>query len=43
LPISQIAWLLGYGEVSTFTHALKRLTGMNPRELRDSKSSEHTH
>jgi AraC-like DNA-binding protein len=36
MPISQIAWLLGYGEVSTFTHAIKRLTGMNPRDLRDS-------
>jgi hypothetical protein len=26
LPISQIAWLLGYREVSAFTHAFKRWT-----------------
>ena len=31
LPISQIAWLLGYREVSAFTHAYKRWTGMTPR------------
>ena len=34
LPVSQIAWLLGYREVSAFTHAFKRWTGMNPRQLR---------
>ena len=34
LPISQIAWLLGYREVSAFTHAFKRWTGMTPRQLR---------
>jgi len=34
LPISQIAWLLGYREVSAFTHAFKRWTGMTPRESR---------
>ena len=34
LPISKIAWLLGYGEVSTFTHAHKRWTGKTPREAR---------
>ena len=34
LPISQIAWLLGYQEVSAFTHAFKRWTGKTPRELR---------
>jgi len=34
LSISQIAWLLGYQEVSAFTHAFKRWTGMTPRELR---------
>ena len=34
LPISQIAWLLGYSEVSAFTHAFKRWTGMTPRQSR---------
>jgi AraC-like DNA-binding protein len=34
LSISQIAWLLGYREVSTFTHAFKRWTGKTPREMR---------
>jgi AraC-like DNA-binding protein len=34
LTISQIAWLLGYREVSTFTHAFKRWTGVTPRQLR---------
>ncbi len=32
LSISRIAWLLGYQEVSAFTHAFKRWTGMTPRE-----------
>jgi AraC-like DNA-binding protein len=34
LSISQIAWLLGYQEVSAFTHAYKRWTGRTPREGR---------
>lgn len=34
LPVSQIAWLLGYQEISSFTHACKRWTGMTPRGLR---------
>jgi AraC-like DNA-binding protein len=34
LPISEIAWLLGYREVSAFTHAFKRWTGTTPREAR---------
>ncbi len=34
LAISQIAWLLGYQEVSAFTHAFKRWTGKTPREVR---------
>jgi AraC-like DNA-binding protein len=36
LPISQIAWLLGYREVSAFTHAFRRWTGMTPSRLRKS-------
>jgi AraC-like DNA-binding protein len=34
LSISRIAWLLGYQEVSAFTHAFKRWTGKTPREER---------
>jgi AraC-like DNA-binding protein len=34
LPISKIAWMLGYREVSAFTHAHKRWTGRTPREAR---------
>jgi AraC-like DNA-binding protein len=34
LPISQIAWLLGYREVSAFSHAFKRWTGKTPRKAR---------
>jgi AraC-like DNA-binding protein len=34
LPVSEIAWLLGFGEVSSFTHAFKRWTGITPRQFR---------
>ncbi len=34
LSISRIAWLLGYQEVSAFTHAFKHWTGKTPREAR---------
>jgi AraC-like DNA-binding protein len=34
LPITTIAWLLGYQEVSAFTHASKRWTGKTPRQMR---------
>ena len=34
LPISQIAWLLGYAEISAFTRAFQRWTGMVPSEAR---------
>lgn len=34
LSISQIAWLLGYREVSAFTHAFKRWDGQTPRQAR---------
>jgi AraC-like DNA-binding protein len=37
LSISQVAWLLGYQEISAFTHAFKRWTGMTPREARASR------
>jgi AraC-like DNA-binding protein len=34
LPITTIAWLLGYREVSAFTHAFKRWTGKTPKQTR---------
>jgi AraC-like DNA-binding protein len=34
LPITTIAWLLGYQEVSAFTHAYKRWTGTTPKQAR---------
>jgi AraC-like DNA-binding protein len=34
LSISEIAWLLGYQDVSAFTHAFKRWTGKSPRAAR---------
>ena len=33
-PISKIAWLLGFEEASSFTHACKRWTGKTPKQLR---------
>lgn len=37
LAISEIAWLLGYSEVSSFTHAFARWTGLTPKAFRNSK------
>jgi len=34
LPISEIAWLVGYQGVSAFSHGYKRWTGMNPKKMR---------
>jgi AraC-like DNA-binding protein len=34
LHVSKIAWLLGFNEVSAFTHACKRWTGKTPRQMR---------
>ena len=34
LPISEIAWLLGYREISSFHHAFKRWTAVTPRQFR---------
>lgn len=39
LSISQIAWLLGYQEVSSFTHAFKRWTSKTPRQARSQKAA----
>jgi AraC-like DNA-binding protein len=40
LTISQIAWLLGYQEVSSLTHAFKRWTGKTPRVARSQAVSD---
>lgn len=34
MSVSRIAWLLGFEEVSSFSHACRRWTGKSPRELR---------
>jgi AraC-like DNA-binding protein len=34
LPMSEIAWLLGYQQTSSFDHAFKRWTGKSPGDLR---------
>jgi AraC-like DNA-binding protein len=34
MPISRIAWLLGFEDTSSFSHACRRWTGKSPRELR---------
>ena len=34
LHVSKIAWLLGFREVSAFTHACKRWTGKTPSQIR---------
>ncbi len=38
LPISEISWLLGYSEVSSFTHAFKRWIGKTPRQYRSEET-----
>lgn len=44
LSVSQIAWLLGYKELSSFVHAFQRWTGMTPtgarRQLRNAEPAE---
>ena len=34
LSLNQISWLLGYSEVTSFNHALKRWTGNSPKSMR---------
>jgi predicted PurR-regulated permease PerM len=36
MPISRIAWVLGFEQASSFSHACRRWTGKSPRELRRS-------
>ena len=39
MPIWKIAWLLGFEEASSFSHACRRWTGKSPRELRRFESA----
>lgn len=34
LHVSKIAWVLGFAEVSAFTHVCKRWTGKTPSQMR---------
>jgi AraC-like DNA-binding protein len=34
LHVSKIAWLLGFNELSAFTHTFKRWTGKTPSQMR---------
>jgi AraC-like DNA-binding protein len=42
LPVSEVAWLLGYREVSSLTHAFKRWTGKTPRQFRLSQRARES-
>jgi AraC-like DNA-binding protein len=39
LHVSKIAWLLGFNEVSAFTHTFKRWTGKTPSQMRATAAS----
>lgn len=39
LGIAQVAYCLGYSEVSTFNHAFRRWTGQSPRDYRNSRKT----
>ena len=43
LSVSTIAWLLGYQEVSSFTHAFKRWTGKTPKQVRSDEQVASDH
>jgi AraC-like DNA-binding protein len=42
LHVSKIAWLLGFQQVSAFTHACKRWTGRTPSEMRTDATLDET-
>src|SRR5208337_639642 len=37
VSLSQIAWLLGYEEATSFNHAFRRWTGRSPSDVRNEK------
>src|SRR6185312_14725784 len=42
MGVSQVAWLLGYREVGSFSHAFRRWTGKTPREVLRSERSRQS-
>jgi AraC-like DNA-binding protein len=40
LGVGQIAWLLGYSEVSSFNHAFSRWTAKSPKAMRSSLKNQ---
>ena len=40
VSVQQTAWLLGYSEIASFSHAFKRWTGTSPRRARQSSFSQ---
>ena len=40
LPLAQIAWLLGYGNTTSFTHAFRRWAGRPPSAVRKGRGSQ---
>jgi AraC-like DNA-binding protein len=43
LPLSEVAWLLGFHEVSAFNHACKRWTGLTPKQVRSGVLPHRSH
>jgi AraC-like DNA-binding protein len=41
LSVSRIAWLLGFQEVSAFTHAFRRWTGHSPSRMRSEIATQN--
>ena len=41
IPLSEIAFILGFSEQSAFSRAFKRLTGISPSEVRSTLNIDH--
>jgi AraC-like DNA-binding protein len=41
LPLSEVALLLGYSELSAFSRAFRRWTGRSPRAFRSATSTDN--
>ena len=41
LHVSKIAWLLGFSDVSAFTHTRRRWIGKTPSQLRTTEQPAH--
>jgi AraC-like DNA-binding protein len=42
MGVSEVAWLLGYREVGSFSHAFRRWTGKTPREVLRAERARHS-